>query len=63
MSNKELFEHYKKMISIRNSHPALQLGDYKTLLVDDKNEILRIEKGAQLTYLGPAKCIWQSNYP
>jgi len=33
------------------------------LNIDDKNEILRIEKGAQLTYLGPAKCRWQSNYP
>ena len=44
LSNKELFEHYKKMISIRNSYPALQLGDYKTLLVDDKNEIYAFER-------------------
>ncbi len=37
--NKELYEHIKKLIHIRNSNEALQLGDFNTLLVDDKNEI------------------------
>jgi glycosidase len=41
---KDMFEHYKKMISIRNSYSALQLGDYKTLLVDDENEIYAFER-------------------
>ena len=37
--NKNLFEHYKKLIQIRLSLIALQLGDYKTLLVDDKKQV------------------------
>ena len=37
--NKDLFNHYKKLINIRNSHKALQLGDFNTLFIDDKNEI------------------------
>ncbi|MGE5410666.1 MAG: alpha-glucosidase C-terminal domain-containing protein, partial [Clostridiales bacterium] len=37
--NKDLFNHYKKLISIRNANPALQLGDYKTILIDDKKEL------------------------
>ena len=41
---KDLFEHYGKMISIRNSYPALQVGDFKTLLVDDKNKIYAFER-------------------
>ncbi len=38
--NKLLFEHYRKLIKIRNENTALQLGSYKTLLADDKNKIL-----------------------
>lgn len=37
--NKDLFEHYKKMISIRNQYKALQVGNFKTLLVDDEKEL------------------------
>jgi glycosidase len=37
--NKDLFSHYKKLISLRNANPALQLGDYKTLLTDDGKEL------------------------
>lgn len=37
--NKDLLEHYKKLIHIRNSHEALQLGDFNSLLCDDENEI------------------------
>ncbi|MCC7430243.1 glycoside hydrolase family 13 protein [bacterium] len=35
----DLFEHYKKLISIRNSQNALQLGDFKTVLIDDQKEL------------------------
>lgn len=37
--NKDIFNHYKKLIGIHNSYKALQLGDFKTLLCDDKNLI------------------------
>ncbi|MCK4663630.1 MAG: alpha-glucosidase C-terminal domain-containing protein [Bacteroidales bacterium] len=37
--NYDLFAHYKKLIQIRNNHKALQLGDFKTLITDDKKEI------------------------
>lgn len=37
--NKELYEHIKKLIHIRNSYKALQLGNFKTLFVDDENQI------------------------
>lgn len=37
--SKDLFDHYKKLIHIRNSNRALQLGDYQTLLTDDKNHV------------------------
>lgn len=33
--DRELFAYYRKLIHIRRAHPALQLGDFKTLLVDD----------------------------
>jgi len=46
--NTELFEHYKRMISIRNSYPALQLGDFRTLLTDDGNEIYAFERKSDL---------------
>ncbi len=37
--NVELFKFYKKMISIRNEHEELQLGDFKVRAKDDKAEI------------------------
>ncbi len=37
--NYELLEHYKKLIRIRNENLALQLGDFETVLVDDKKEL------------------------
>lgn len=37
--NTELFQHYRKLIHIRNSTPALRLGDYQTLLADDKRGV------------------------
>lgn len=35
----EMFEYYRRLIHIRNSHPALQLGDYQTLLADDTRQL------------------------
>ncbi len=37
--NHDLFNHFKKLIHIRNKYEALQLGDFQTLLTDDKNEV------------------------
>mgnify|MGYP003663056130 CR=1 FL=1 len=42
--NKPLFEHYRKLIHIRNENIALQLGTYKTLLADDKKDLLIFER-------------------
>ncbi|MCB9853611.1 MAG: alpha-glucosidase C-terminal domain-containing protein [Phycisphaerales bacterium] len=35
----DVLEHYRRMIAIRNSHPALQLGDYEPVLADDAKAI------------------------
>lgn len=32
--NKDLLEHHKKLIGLRNAHPAIQKGKYKTLVAD-----------------------------
>jgi glycosidase len=37
--DEELFRHYQRLIHIRNRSPALQLGDFRTLLCDDTNDI------------------------
>ncbi|HZW39453.1 MAG TPA: glycoside hydrolase family 13 protein [Ignavibacteriaceae bacterium] len=37
--NKDLFEHYKKMISIRNDNEVLQTGKFKTLKTDDADNV------------------------
>lgn len=42
--NTDLRSHYKKLIGIRNSHKALQLGDYRTLLADDKSEVFAFQR-------------------
>lgn len=34
-----LFEHYRRIIAIRNTYPALQLGSYQTLLVKDSTRV------------------------
>lgn len=38
--NRDLFDHYKKLIHIRNSNPVLQTGDFETLLADDEKDVL-----------------------
>ena len=37
--NSDLFQYYKSLISIRRNNDALQLGDFTTLLTDDKSDI------------------------
>ena len=34
-----MFEYYRRLIHLRNAQPALQLGDYQTLLADDAKEL------------------------
>ena len=36
----EVYEHYRRMIAIRNTYPALQLGTFEPLLADDSTGIL-----------------------
>ncbi|MCS7053121.1 MAG: glycoside hydrolase family 13 protein [Ignavibacterium sp.] len=36
----EIFNHYKKLISIRNNNEALQIGKFQTILVDDKRDLI-----------------------
>ncbi|WP_047546573.1 glycoside hydrolase family 13 protein [Psychroserpens sp. Hel_I_66] len=42
--NNDLFQHYKKLITIRNNHTALQMGTYKTLFTDDEKGVLIFER-------------------
>jgi glycosidase len=42
--NYDLLKHYKKLISIRNSYPALRRGSFKTLIIDDEKEIFGFER-------------------
>jgi glycosidase len=42
--NRDLFQHYKKLIAIRNNNKALQLGTYKTLFTDDEKGVLIFER-------------------
>jgi len=47
----EMFEHYRQLIHLRNSHPALQLGDYQTLLADDARELYVFSRSYQNQYI------------
>jgi glycosidase len=42
--NNDLFNHYKKLVSIRNNSAALRTGDFKTLLADNINYIYSFER-------------------
>ncbi len=37
--NMDIYDHYKKMISIRNGYEVLQTGNFKAEIIDDENEI------------------------
>jgi glycosidase len=43
----DLFEHYRKLIQLRNTHPALQLGDFQTLLIDETRELYAFARSYQ----------------
>ncbi len=45
--NEDLRNHYKKLIAIRNQHPALQLGDFKTTTTDDEKGIFTFSRTYQ----------------
>lgn len=45
--NDDLFNHYKKLIDIRKSHKALNLGEYKTILTDNQKEVFGFERSYQ----------------
>jgi glycosidase len=38
--NQNLFDWYRKLISIRNENKTLQLGDINFILIDDENDII-----------------------
>ena len=42
--NQSIFDYYKTLIGIRHAHPALKLGDYRTLLTDSQREIFAFER-------------------
>jgi len=42
--NEDLQEHYKTLIGIRNKYTALRLGEFKTLLTDDKRYLYGFER-------------------
>jgi glycosidase len=42
--NKDLFQHYKKLISIRNENPAFQLGDFKIVFANNKKEMFAFSR-------------------
>ena len=47
----ELLEGYKRMIRLRNEHPALRRGSFQTLLTDDEQDLfvfLRAHEGEEL---------------
>jgi cyclomaltodextrinase / maltogenic alpha-amylase / neopullulanase len=47
--NSSLFGHYKKLISIRNAHPALQLGNFKTLCTE--NDVYGFSRSYENEYI------------
>lgn len=42
--DKDLLDHYKKVIKIRNENPALRRGNYKTLLTDDEKDLFAFRR-------------------
>jgi glycosidase len=46
VQNLELHAFYRKLIGIRNAHPALQIGSYRTLLADNGDEVFAYERHA-----------------
>lgn len=42
--NHDLLAHYRKLIAIRREHPALRIGDYRTVLADDSTGLFAFER-------------------
>lgn len=42
--NEELYQHYQRLIALRNHLPALQRGDFNTLITDDHRSIFGYER-------------------
>ncbi|MBV1909292.1 MAG: alpha amylase C-terminal domain-containing protein [Kangiellaceae bacterium] len=42
--NNKLFSHYQKLAQIRNANPALQTGEFKTLITNDEEGIYAFER-------------------
>ena len=53
----DVFEHYRRVIAIRNTYPALRIGDFQTLLTDDKNDLY----GFTRTYNGSVVAVIVNN--
>ena len=47
--NKDILNHYKNFIKIRKDNEALMLGDFKTLLTDNKNNIYAFSRNYEST--------------
>jgi cyclomaltodextrinase len=45
--NKDLQQHYRKLLKLRNSLPALQLGSFTTLVADDARDLYGFERSYQ----------------
>ena len=53
----DVFEHYRRVIAIRNTYPALRTGSFETLLTDDKNDLY----GFTRTYHGSVVAVIVNN--
>ena len=42
--DKDLLAWYKKLIAVRNNHPALRVGSYKTIVTNDKKNLFGFER-------------------
>jgi glycosidase len=42
--NRDLFNHYRKLVHIRRAHEALQLGDYRCLLTDGEKGLFGFQR-------------------
>jgi glycosidase len=46
--NKDLFLHYRKLIRIRQSCPALRIGRYRTIQADDAQKLFIFERSCDV---------------
>ncbi|NOZ04280.1 MAG: DUF3459 domain-containing protein [FCB group bacterium] len=45
--DRELFDYYRRLITLRHTYPALRRGTYKTILTDDKKMLYAFERSYQ----------------